>query len=215
MSATHHAPDRLGSLWLPEQPLLLASASVTRRAMLIAAGLPVDIQPAQIDERAVEQAHLDAGAPSDTVAATLAGAKALHVSALRPDTLVLGADQTLTMNGRAFHKPANRADVITQLRDLSSRTHQLTSAFALARGGVILGSGSATAQMTMRALSDDFIGRYLAAAPAEATATVGGYQLERLGSHLFSAVAGDHFTVLGLPLLAVLAMLRDLGALAE
>ncbi len=195
--------------------MLLASASVTRRAMLVAAGLPVDIQPAQIDERAVEQAQVDAGAPSDTVAATLASAKALHVSELRPDRVVLGADQTLTMNGRAFHKPANRADAISQLRDLSGRTHQLTSAFALARGGAILGTGSATALMTMRALSDDFLGRYLNAGPEEATASVGGYQLERLGSHLFSAVAGDHFTVLGLPLLAVLAMLRDLGAVAE
>jgi septum formation protein len=215
MRALSHPPEKPASLWRLDQPLLLASASVTRCGILRTAGLPVDVEPAHLDERATEQAHLDTGARPETVAEKLARAKALQVSTLHHDRLVLGADQTLTMDGHAFHKPADRAEATRQLKALSGRTHQLTSAFALARGGLILGSGSATAQMTMRALSDEFLERYFVAAATETTATVGGYHLERLGSHLFSAVVGDHFTVLGLPLLAVLPMLRDLGAVAE
>lgn len=202
-------------LWLLDQPLLLASGSVTRRTMLAAAGIPMDACAAAIDERRVEQRHLAAGGCADGIAEELARAKALHVSAQFPDRLVLGADQTLTCAGTAFHKPTDLSEVQRQLEALSGRSHCLTSAYAVVRNSIVLAAGRSSAVMTMRALSPSFIARYLQTASDQMTNSVGGYQLENLGSHLFSTVEGDHFTVLGLPLLNVLSSLRTLGAVAE
>jgi septum formation protein len=205
-------PNRSIALWREPDPLVLASGSATRRDMLLGAGLPLDVHPAAIDERALEMG-LGAETSADGVAAALAEAKARAVGVIVPGRIVLGADQTLSCEGRRFHKPANRSEARAQLEALSGRVHSLVSAYALVRDGKLLASGVAIAHLTMRSLSPRFIDTYLAAAGNAPLASVGAYQLERLGSHLFSRVDGDHFTILGLPLLAMLEALRGLGSL--
>jgi septum formation protein len=201
------------SLWLAEKPLVLASKSAVRRAVLIEAGIPVDADPADIDERAIEAGA--AGAGAGEVAALLAREKARAVAARRPGRLVLGADQTLALGERRFSKPADRAAASEQLRLLRGRSHALHSAIALVRDGTTLFEHRAMAQLTMRAFSDDFLAAYLDAAGDAVTASVGGYQLEKLGVQLFERIEGDHFVILGLPLFALLAYLRREGLLAQ
>lgn len=202
-------------LWLAASPLLLASGSVTRRGMLVAAGIPVEAVKPEIDERAVEAPLLAADSPPDAVAAALACAKALAVSQDHPGRLVLGADQTLTCDGQAFHKPATLAQAADQIAALAGRTHELHSAFVLARDGSPLVEGVSVARMTMRPLSRDVIARYLEDVGPTALSSVGAYQIEGPGAQLFDRIEGDHFTILGLPLLAVLAALRELDMLAR
>jgi len=199
-------------LWLAGAPLVLASGSVVRRQLLEAAGIPVEVRPASLDERKVE-----ASAPHDNpsaVAALLARAKAMRVAADVPGRLVVGADQTLALGSRRFDKPANRAAAREQLQTLAGRTHELHAAVAVARDEKVLFEHVAVARLTMRALSDPVLDRYLEAAGANVTASVGAYQLEALGVHLFERIEGDHFTILGLPLLPLLAYLRAEGSLA-
>jgi len=199
-------------LWLAAAPLVLASGSVVRRQLLEAAGIPVEVRPASLDERKVE-----ASAPHDNpsaVAALLARAKAMRVAADVPGRLVVGADQTLALGSRRFDKPANRAAAREQLQTLAGRTHELHAAVAVARDEKVLFEHVAVARLTMRALSDPVLDRYLEAAGANVTASVGAYQLEALGMHLFERIEGDHFTILGLPLLPLLAYLRAEGSLA-
>ncbi len=203
------------SLWRASQPLLLASGSATRRAMLEAAGVPVEICKPTLDERAVEAPLLAQGAPAETVAAALARAKAFSGAGAHPGRIVLGADQTLACDGRLFHKPEGIAAAAAQLADLSGRRHTLHSAFVLACDATVIAEGVASAHLTMRVLTPDFIAAYLAAAGSAVLSSVGGYQLEGLGAQLFAGVEGDHFTILGLPLLAVLAALRADGLLAR
>lgn len=202
-------------LWLDPEPLILASGSATRRDMLLAAGIPVEVVKPEIDERAVEKPLVERGVPADQVAAALACAKALAVSRDRPGRLVLAADQTLTCGDIAFHKPADLAGAASQIAALAGRSHELHSAFVMARDGAPLAEGLEAASLTMRTLHADFIARYLTVAGTAALSSVGGYQLEGPGAQLFERVEGDHFTILGLPLLAVLASLRDLGCLAR
>jgi septum formation protein len=199
-------------LWLAERPLVLASKSSARRAMLEAAGIPVAVQPAEIDERTVER---DAGEDAAAAAALLAREKARVVAAQLPDRLVAGADQTLALGEQRFSKPVDRADARGQLQALRGRTHALHSAVALFRGGDLLFECCETARLTMRKFSDGFLDAYLDTTGAAATASVGGYQLERTGIQLFARVEGDHFTILGLPLLPLLHFLRSAGALAD
>lgn len=203
------------SLWLADRPLLLASRSAIRRQMLEAAGLPVDVETADIDERGLEAAQRKAGAGPAQVAQALAIAKATAVSRLRPGRLVLGADQTLDLGGEALHKPADLDGAASQLRRLSGRTHALHSAAALVRDGQVLATAIDAAHLTMRPLDGAMIDRYLAAAGTSVLASVGAYQLEGLGVHLFARIDGNHFTILGLPLTAVLDSLRDHGAVAR
>ncbi|WP_377843362.1 Maf family protein [Bosea sp. UC22_33] len=202
-------------LWLAAEPLILASGSATRRDLLLAAGIPVEVVKPDIDERAVERPLVDRGVPADQVAAALACAKALAVSRDRPGRLVLAADQTLTCDSIAFHKPADLAAAERQIATLAGRTHELHSAFVIARDGAPLAEGLEAARLTMRLLKADFIARYLAVAGSAALSSVGGYQLEGPGAQLFDRIEGDHFTILGLPLLAVLASLRELDCLAR
>ncbi len=200
------------ALWIAEQPLVLASRSQVRGRILAAAGLRFEIRPAQLDERALEAK--DGPADAAAVARRLACAKAVAVAASMPGRLVLGADQTLTRGDRRFSKPADRSAAAEQLRALRGRTHELHSALALARDGTVLFTHVGTARMTMRGFSDQFLEAYLDMAGEAAFASVGGYQLEGIGIHLFERVDGDYFTILGLPLLPLLAYLRDNGFMA-
>ena len=199
-------------LWLAGEPLVLASKSAIRHAILRDAGLPVEVQPADVDERAIEQRSTlhDAG----ELAALLAREKARTVAARLPRRLVLGADQTLTLGERRFSKPVDRAGARQQLEALRARTHELRSAVALVRENSILFEHREIARLTMRRFSDGFLETYLDAAGPVVTASVGAYQLEGVGIQLFDRIDGDHFTILGLPLVALLQHFRDAGWLA-
>ena len=201
------------ALWLLAEPLVLASRSGARAALLAAAGIAVEVLPADIDERGIEAkaAAQDAGA----AAGLLAREKARAVAALRPGRLVLGADQTLALGARRFSKPADRAAAEEQLRALRGKTHALHSALALMRDGEVLFEHADMARLTMRSFSDKFLTQYLDAAGDAVTASVGGYQLEKPGIQLFERVEGDYFTILGLPLLPLLDFLRREHCLAE
>jgi septum formation protein len=195
------------ALWLSPQPLVLASKSDVRGKMLAAVGLRFEIRPAQIDERAVEA---DSGVADAAAAARLlARAKAAAVAKTLPGRLVLGADQTLARGARRFSKPADRAAAAEQLRALRGRTHELHSALALVRDGDVLFDCVDSARLTMRNISDRFLDEYLDMVGDAALASVGAYQLEGIGVHLFERVDGDFFTILGLPLLPLLAFLRQ------
>jgi septum formation protein len=200
------------ALWLGDSALVLASRSESRHAILTAAGIPHEIEPADIDERRIEQeAALDAA----QIACLLAREKALAVSTGRPGALVLGADQTLAAGMRRFSKPADRAAAREQLLFLRRRTHELHSAITVARDGSVLFEHQEAARLTMRAFSEAFVERYLDMAGAAARASVGAYQLEKIGIQLFERIEGDHFVILGLPLLALLHFLRGQGLLME
>jgi nucleoside triphosphate pyrophosphatase len=196
-------------LWLAPQPLVLASKSDVRGKILAAAGLRFEIRPAQIDERATE-AKADV-ADAAAAARLLAHAKANAVGASLPGRLVLGADQTLARGTRRFSKPTGRGEASGQLRELRGRTHELHSGLALVRDGAVLFECVDTARLTMRDFSDRFLDDYLDMAGGTALASVGGYQLEGIGIHLFEQVEGDYFTILGLPLLPLLEFLRKNG----
>src|SRR5271154_1954213 len=187
------------ALWLAEKPLVLASRSRIRQSLLAAAGVAVDVRPADLDERALES-----GAPAQApglIAALLARAKASAAAKRNPGRLTLGADQTLALGTERFIKPADRATAREQLRALSGRSHELHSAIAFVEDGTILFEHIGVARLTMRVLSDRFLDLYLDAIGAAATASVGAYQIEGLGVQLFERVEGDYFTVLGLPLM--------------
>jgi nucleoside triphosphate pyrophosphatase len=200
------------SLWLAPDPLVLASKSAARRAMIEATGIPLEVAPADIDERAVE-ARIGAGNAGD-VAVLLAREKARVAGARVKGRFVVGADQTLALGRARFTKPVDADTAREQLHTLSGRTHELHSAVAVARDGRVVFSHLDTARLTMRTLSERFLDAYLAAAGSAVTASVGGYQLEGLGSHLFEKIEGDYFTILGLPLFALLGFLRREGCLA-
>jgi len=200
------------TLWRSEKPLVLASQSRTRQILLANAGLRFESDPAEIDERAIQAASglVEPGA----IAGLLAREKALAVSARRPAQYVVGADQTLALGTRPFNKPAGRELAAEQLRALAGRRHELYAAIAVARDGKILFEHVAIARMTMRGLDEAAIETYLDEAGAAVGSSVGAYQLERLGIHLFEQIEGDHFTILGLPLLPLLAFFRRAGLLA-
>jgi len=194
------------TIWLGINPPVLASQSRARQALLTAAGLNPEIDPADIDERAVQKA---AGITEPgEIAALLAREKALAVSRRRPDRFVIGADQTLALGTRAFNKPSGLMQAAEQLAALAGQTHELHSAVAVTQNGEVRFSTVSTARMTMRPLSGSEIEAYLREAGPLVISSVGAYQLEGLGVHLFDRIEGDHFTILGLPLLPLLAFLR-------
>jgi septum formation protein len=193
--------------------LILASGSATRSSLLQAAGVPFEVRASTVDERAVETPLIAAGKSPAEVALALAEAKALEVSRLEPEALVIGADQTLDFTGALWVKPASPAAAREQLALLSGHTHQLHSAVALAEQGAVTWRHVDTARLTVRTLSDAAIDAYLAAAGERVTASVGAYQIEGFGIRLFEKIEGDHFTILGLPLLPLLARLRTVGVL--
>lgn len=192
--------------------MVLASQSRARQLMLANAGIDFETIPADIDERAAQQSA-GLSAPAD-IAALLARAKAVAVSIKKPARYVVGADQTLALGQRLFNKPSGRLEAAEQLRGLAGSTHELNSAVAVAHGGEIVFVHVALARMTVRPLNEVEIEAYLDRAGQAVTSSVGAYQLEGLGVHLFERIEGDHFTILGLPLLPLLAFLRSEKLLA-
>ena len=199
------------TLWLAADPLVLASRSVARRTLLQAAGIAVELKPADLDERSVE-ANAVSQEPA-AIAAFLAREKAATVAALCPGRLVLGADQTLALGARRFSKPVDRASARAQLAALCGRTHELHSAIAFVQDATVLLEHVDTARLTMRSFSQHFLDHYLDRVGTAATASVGAYQIEGPGIQLFERIDGDYFTILGLPLLPALDFLRQRGCL--
>lgn len=201
------------TLWREPTSLILASQSRARQALLASAGLSFEAVPADIDERAIQQTS-KLSAPGE-VASLLACEKARWVSSRRAGHYVIGADQTLALSDRLFNKPRDRAQAVEQLRSLAGRRHELYSAVAVARDEQIVFEHVSLAGMTMRSLSETEIETYVdEAGEGIVTASVGAYQLEGLGVHLFERIEGDHFTILGLPLLQLLGFLRSRQLLA-
>ncbi|CAN5625154.1 Maf family protein [soil metagenome] len=192
-------------------PLILASASGARAGLLRGAGVEVEVVPARVDEAALKAALLQNGAPARDMADALAELKARKVAARHPDRLVLGADQVLVAGGTTFDKPADRAGARRQLERLRGQSHELLSAAVVFENGAPVWRHLGRARLAMRGFSDDFLEDYLAAEGDAVLAVVGCYRIEGLGAQLFSRIEGDHFTILGLPLLEVLGFLRTRG----
>ncbi|MFS8036273.1 Maf family protein [Xanthobacter sp. AM11] len=199
-------------MWRGEQPLVLASKSATRLTLLVHAGVPVETVAAEVDERSL-QAQAGEDVDPAHIALLLARAKALAGSRAAPGRLVLGADQTLALGPKIYHKPETVEAARLQLMELAGHTHALHSAVAVAMDGTVMFDTVVSAFLTMRPLSEDALATYLAAAGQRVLTSVGAYQLESVGVHLFTRVDGDHFTILGLPLLQLLPFFRAQGLL--
>ncbi len=198
------------------RPLVVASASRTRHEMLKAAGLAFTVDPADLDEAALRR-DLQARTPAITplaVAEALARAKGEAVSRRQPGSLVISADQVLALGSEIFAKPTSEDDARESLMRLRGETHELLSAVAIAENGHVVWAVSDAARLTMRRFSAGFVSEYLLRAGSDVCQSVGAYQLEGLGIQLFEKVEGDYFTILGLPLLPLLAELRERGALS-
>lgn len=194
-------------------PVILASASATRSALLRAAGVPIAAEAAAIDEAEVKASLRAARSAAAAVAETLAELKARRVSRRHPGRLVVGADQVLDCDGVMFDKPADLPEARRQLLALRGRRHQLLSAVVLERDGQRLWHHVSRADLLMRDFSDRFLDDYLLAVGDAALASVGGYQIEGRGAQLFASIDGDYFAILGLPLLPLLDILREHRAL--
>ena len=199
----------------PNPRLILASASVSRRALLAAAGLKFETWPADIDEASVKQQARAEGATVEQTALRLAGLKAAAVTCHAPDALVIGADQILVCEDIWFDKPNDVPAAVAQLRALRRRTHVLVTAVACHRGAARQWDTVVSPRLKMRDFSDQFLSDYIALEGDAVTTTVGAYRLEGRGVHLFLQVEGDHSAVLGLPLLPLLSFLRDDGILVR
>ena len=195
--------------------LVLASGSETRAKMLRDAGLAFEIVPSTVDEDVLKAEYRAAGRSAAALAKALAEAKARDAAARMPGRLVIGADQVLSFEGETFDKPRDLDEARAQMRRLRGASHTLISAAVFMRDGVVLSKCEGSAVLTMRAFSDDFLERYLAEVGKAVLWSVGGYQIEGRGAQLFEQVAGDYFSILGLPLLAVLAVLRDEGVMTR
>lgn len=193
--------------------VILASGSAIRRQLLASAGVLFSVEPAAIDEgdiRAQLLGESDCVEASD-LAGILARAKAEAVSHLRPDALVIGADQVLALGARLFEKPANMTEARETLDRLRGRTHTLHSAVTIAERGQVVWGDVQVATLTMRRFSDAFLDQYITRAGERICSSVGAYELEGLGLQLFDAIEGDYFTILGLPMLPLLDQLRQRG----
>ena len=193
--------------------IILASTSPFRKTLLQNAGVRFTTESADVDERAVEEAAGGSGISPDDMATILAEAKANEVAARHPHSLVIGADQTLSLGDELLHKPADMEAARRRLLALSGRRHELNSAVVIARGDDVLWRHVSIARMTMRELTPEYVGRHLADAGDAVLKSVGAYQLEGIGVQLFDKIEGDYFTILGLPLLPLLEELRRLDAI--
>ena len=202
-------------LWLGTTPLVLASQSKTRFDLLIAAGIPTEVVPAHIDERGISDLLVTKGCSPQQIAGNLAAEKARAVSKTLPERVVLGADQVLACDGTMLHKPTDHQSAAAQISFLSGKTHYLHSAVNVSINSSPVASFVETAKLKMRVLSSDTIEKYLSATGAAVFTSVGGYQLERIGIHLFDRISGDHTTILGLPMVTLLNRLRTLHLVVE
>lgn len=195
------------------QKIILASSSPFRRTLLENAGLSFSVQASDIDERAAEAPLVAGNVSPQDIALVLAEAKAGAVSEGHGDALIIGADQTLSLGDEMLHKPADMDAARRHLLKLSGKTHQLNSAVVLVKNGQTIWRHAGSADLSMRTLDPGFIGRYLSAVGDQALMSVGAYQLEGRGVQLFETIKGDYFTIIGLPLLPLLAELRRLEAI--
>jgi septum formation protein len=198
-----------------KKALILASSSTTRANILNKAGLRFAIEPPNVDEASVRQTTIVDGGSVETSAALLAEMKALEVSQAQPEAFTIGADQILECGGEWFEKPHTIDQARMQLLDLRGKRHRLISSVVVAVGGSKIWEHTDQAQMTMRAIGDVFLDEYIAAMGDRMFWSVGGYQLEGVGLQLFSKVVGNHYTILGLPLLPLLGFLRSHGILGN
>ena len=193
--------------------LVLASGSTVRAKLLIGAGLTFDARPSDVDEGALKKSNN--GLAANDLAEILAHAKARAISKDSMEALVIGADQILECEGQIYDKPVGEKGVRSHLRSLRGRVHQLVSAVCVAEGGEIVWSHTALANLTMRDFDDIYLEHYIRRAGPEVQSSVGAYRLEDIGIQLFELVEGDYFTILGLPLLPLLAFLRQRGILVS
>ncbi|MCK8785912.1 Maf family protein [Roseomonas sp. NAR14] len=201
------------ALQRPVPPLLLASASATRRALLEGAALRFEARAAAVDEAAIKESAKAEGIPPEDAAVLLADAKAARIGRRETEALVIGADQLLVCEDEWFDKPPDPAAARAQLRRLAGRTHTLVTAVVCWRHGARIWQHVATPRLTVRDFSDEFLDAYLAVEGERVTASVGAYRLEGPGIHLFSRIEGEHSAILGLPLSPLLGFLRDHGVL--
>jgi septum formation protein len=194
-------------------PLVLASASPTRAQLLRAAGVPFEQRPAAVDEASLKEALRAEGVSAGDAAVALAELKAQRVASQMPDAIVLGADQILTCEERWFDKPQDRAEAYAQLGALAGRWHELATAVVAFRGGARVWHHLAVPRLWLRDCSPEFLDAYLDALGEAALTSVGAYQIEGVGAQLVARIQGDHFAVLGLPLLQLLEFLREQGVL--
>tara|TARA_R110002126_G_scaffold5452_6_gene28761 strand:- start:322 stop:966 length:645 start_codon:yes stop_codon:yes gene_type:complete len=198
----------------PLASIVLASASITRRRLLDGAGVPHIVVPSRVDEDEIKLSLRTGGASGEGIAEVLAEAKAVYVSRKHPELMVLGADQVLECDGETFDKPVARADAMSQLQALRGKRHDLISYAVIVRGGVRIWQAVDRARLEIRAdATDEFFAAYLDAAGDDAFNGPGGYRIESLGAQLFARIDGSHFTILGLPMLALLDYLRANGVL--
>jgi septum formation protein len=200
---------------LTPEMLILASASSARAALLRAAGIEFDVEPADVDEAAIKCEHRAAGRDAVACAIALAEGKARVVAAHHPSALVVGADQILIAGDEWFDKPADSEAAAAQLRRLSGRDHILVTAACVFRGETRLWHAVAVPKLTMRAFGEAFLAGYIAAEGDVMLGSVGAYRIEGRGVQLFARIEGDYFAILGLPLLELLEFLRGRGILAE
>ena len=200
--------------WTSSSGLVLASASEARARLLAAAGLDFRVEPSQIDEVAIKRVFRADGRSAGDCALALADAKARSVARRDPEALVIGADQILVCDREWFDKPADLSAARTQLAALRGRTHVLATAVCAVRAGEPGWRHLSAPQLTMRRFSDSFLDDYFAAEAAAVLGSVGSYRLEARGVQLFERIEGDHFSILGLPLIELLAFLRGLGVVA-
>lgn len=190
--------------------LILASNSASRRTLMSGAKLDFTTEAAEIDERAIESAAAAGGASPPEIATALARAKAIDVSRRNPDAHVIGSDQVLSLGDELLHKPRDMTEAGTHIRAMSGRTHHLNCGVAIAHKGEAIWADVSIARMTMRPISDAFLEKYLAMSGEGILGSVGAYHFEGPGIQLFDRIEGDYFTILGLPMLTLLAGLRKL-----
>jgi septum formation protein len=198
-----------------DKPLILASASSARAALLCAAGIAFEIHPAQIDEAVIKREFRDLGHEASACAMSLAEAKARVIAARYPKAVVIGADQILIAGDEWFDKPADLTDVAAQLWRLRGREHVLATAACAIQGDACLWRATATPKLTMRSFGAAFLARYIEDEGNTLLGSVGAYRIEGRGIQLFARIEGDHFSILGLPLLELLDFLRGHGLAGE